>query len=302
MSSGVPVPQAHTVSEEKVDDKKENIDTNGNIQNAKNRGKGQNNYFKGSRRPRVTDEERRTAWEIEQAKKPILEKGVKGRVKWYSVRYHYGFIARDDGEGNDVFVHQTAIAKSKIIKYYLRTLGDGEEVVFDIVEGKQGPEAANVTGPNGSEVRGSRFHNFQFYNFRRRMAYRRERLIYQENEKHRRDEQNRKSNETQENGNADIKKPNAGRRRRIRNFRARRPPIIVQKCNGDGDHGEGEDGGGDSKKESNNSDVNNGVHTEGRGDVHQSARKHDTKDASQYGMDAAEKEIKNAANTAMENQ
>uniref|UniRef100_A0A1I8EEN0 Uncharacterized protein n=1 Tax=Wuchereria bancrofti TaxID=6293 RepID=A0A1I8EEN0_WUCBA len=98
MSSGVPVPIVCVANEEKsvyincqlreahsqirealmkhlllnMDGKKGNIDTNGNIQNAKNINKGQNNYVKG--RFRTTDEERRIMWEMEQAKKPILEK------------------------------------------------------------------------------------------------------------------------------------------------------------------------------------------------------------------------------------
>lgn len=45
--------------------------------------------------------------------KKISFVGVKGRVKWYSVRYHYGFIARDDGKGNDVFVHQACLCVRK---------------------------------------------------------------------------------------------------------------------------------------------------------------------------------------------
>lgn len=49
------------------------------------------------------------------------------QVKWYSVRGKYGFIARDDGK-TDVFVHQSAISKSGIVRYFLRTLADEEEV------------------------------------------------------------------------------------------------------------------------------------------------------------------------------
>lgn len=52
------------------------------------------------------------------------------QVKWYSVRGKYGFIAREDGK-SDVFVHQSAISKSGIVRYFLRTLADEEEVLFD---------------------------------------------------------------------------------------------------------------------------------------------------------------------------
>uniref|UniRef100_A0A0K0DGB1 CSD_1 domain-containing protein n=1 Tax=Angiostrongylus cantonensis TaxID=6313 RepID=A0A0K0DGB1_ANGCA len=104
---------------------------------------------------RMSDEERRRVWEEEQKAKKVLEVGLKGRVKWYSVLGHYGFIARADGKP-DIFVHQSAISKSQTEKFYLRTLADDEPVEFDIVEGRKGPEASNVTGPNGGNVRGSR--------------------------------------------------------------------------------------------------------------------------------------------------
>lgn len=99
---------------------------------------------KSPRRVRLTDEERRKVWEEKQAQKPVLEEGIKGKVcpmfkallsiilvqvKWYSVRGKYGFIAREDGK-SDVFVHQSAISKSGIVRYFLRTLADEEEVLY----------------------------------------------------------------------------------------------------------------------------------------------------------------------------
>lgn len=119
----------------------------------------------------ITGEKERQTVPEEQATKRVLETGVKGTVKWYNVRAHYGFIARDDGNGKDVFVHQTAISKSRMIKSYLRTLGNDEEVLFDIVEGRQGPEAANVTGPDGVEVRGSYLEQIRYFGYRRQFPF-----------------------------------------------------------------------------------------------------------------------------------
>ncbi|VDM46857.1 unnamed protein product [Toxocara canis] len=108
---------------------------------------------------KVSDKEGRHKYQKgHQATKALIEKGVKGKVKWYSVEHNYGFIGRDDKNANDVFVHQSAIAKSHAVKRYLRSLADGEEVLFDIVEGRRGPQAANVTGPNGVEVRCLSYH------------------------------------------------------------------------------------------------------------------------------------------------
>lgn len=63
---------------------------------------------------------------------------VRGRVKWFNEKKGYGFIEREDGE--DIFVHYTAI-----VGQGFRTLKQGQEVEFDIVQGPKGPQAANVT-------------------------------------------------------------------------------------------------------------------------------------------------------------
>lgn len=62
----------------------------------------------------------------------------KGTVKWFNAEKGYGFITPEDGN-EDLFVHHTNIA----VEGY-RTLTDGQEVEFEIGEGRKGPEATNV--------------------------------------------------------------------------------------------------------------------------------------------------------------
>jgi len=64
---------------------------------------------------------------------------VKGTVKWFNSRKGFGFINSEDG--NDVFVHYTALAGDK--EEY-KTLNENDKVEFDVVEGQKGPQASNV--------------------------------------------------------------------------------------------------------------------------------------------------------------
>ena len=62
---------------------------------------------------------------------------MHGKVKWFSAEKGYGFIEREDG--GDVFVHFSAIQEDGF-----KSLAEGQEVEFNIVEGARGPQAANV--------------------------------------------------------------------------------------------------------------------------------------------------------------
>jgi len=62
---------------------------------------------------------------------------MTGTVKWFNAEKGFGFIEREDGD--DVFVHFSAIQAEGF-----KTLEEGQEVQFEIVEGERGPQAANV--------------------------------------------------------------------------------------------------------------------------------------------------------------
>ncbi|MCF6137527.1 cold-shock protein [Pseudalkalibacillus berkeleyi] len=60
-----------------------------------------------------------------------------GTVKWFNAEKGFGFI--EISEGNDVFVHFSAIQGEGF-----KTLEEGQNVSFEIVEGDRGPQASNV--------------------------------------------------------------------------------------------------------------------------------------------------------------
>ena len=63
---------------------------------------------------------------------------MTGLVKWFNAEKGYGFIEREDG--GDVFVHFSAIQEDGF-----KSLNEGQEVNFEIVDGPRGPQATNVT-------------------------------------------------------------------------------------------------------------------------------------------------------------
>ena len=60
-----------------------------------------------------------------------------GRVKFFNEGKGFGFIERENGP--DVFAHFSAIATDGF-----RTLVEGQVVRFDVVSGRNGPQAENI--------------------------------------------------------------------------------------------------------------------------------------------------------------
>ncbi len=61
----------------------------------------------------------------------------EGTVKWFNAKKGFGFIS--DSEGNDVFVHFSALKMDGF-----KVLEEGDKVEYEVVNGEKGPQAANV--------------------------------------------------------------------------------------------------------------------------------------------------------------
>lgn len=62
----------------------------------------------------------------------------KGKVKWFNNQKGYGFIS--DEKGGDVFVHYSGLNMEGF-----KTLDEGQEVEYEVIDGQKGPQAVNVT-------------------------------------------------------------------------------------------------------------------------------------------------------------
>ena len=67
---------------------------------------------------------------------------MRGTVKWFSDEKGYGFISREGGE--DVFVHFSGISGDGF-----KSLAEGQQVEFEVTQGKKGPQATDVRPVQG---------------------------------------------------------------------------------------------------------------------------------------------------------
>ena len=63
---------------------------------------------------------------------------VRGKVKWFNDQKGFGFIAKEDGSG-DVFAHYSAISSDGF-----KSLAEGDNVEFDVLDTDKGAKAANI--------------------------------------------------------------------------------------------------------------------------------------------------------------
>jgi len=61
----------------------------------------------------------------------------KGTVKWFNNQKGFGFIC--DEQGKDIFVHYSGLNMQGF-----KSLEEGQQVEFEVVEGEKGPQATNV--------------------------------------------------------------------------------------------------------------------------------------------------------------
>ncbi len=74
-----------------------------------------------------------------ERREPRPSTTLEGAVKWFEPDKGYGFIS-PDGSGKDVFIHITALRRSGV-----DSLGPGQRVRMEVVDGKKGQEADHVT-------------------------------------------------------------------------------------------------------------------------------------------------------------
>lgn len=67
-----------------------------------------------------------------------MEERIQGEVKWFNAEKGYGFIKLEAGA--DIFVHYSAITGNGY-----RSLTEGDKVEFEIIDGRKGKQASNVT-------------------------------------------------------------------------------------------------------------------------------------------------------------